>query len=232
MIRSLATLACAVVAPIACADSIDAAFLGTQSGLNVRVNLGGSPRDVFSGQIRYSLTNGTGDCADLSGTYITFCSELTEFVNASTLTYDCYDIPTVPFANASPFNADRTQAVANLFASYGDAAISTGDAAFASAFQITIWEIIYDFDPGIGMSSIDVAAGSLLVTNTDTTSLVPSVSAYIASFAAAAVTPGTQNQLHSIRNAGAQDQIVLVPAPAAALLAGMSGLIASRRRRN
>ncbi len=231
MIRSLAFVACGIAAPVVCADTIDAAFLGTQAGQNVRTVLSGNTRDVFSGQIVYSLTNGTGAASVLSGNYITYCSELTQVVNASTLGYEVFEIPASSFPNASPLNADRTQAVANLFAAYGDMAISTGDSAFASAFQITIWEIIYDFDPGMGMGSIDVGAGSLTVTNTDTSSLAPSISAYISAFAAAATTPGTQNALFSIRNGSAQDQIVLVPAPGSVALLGFSGLVAARRRR-
>jgi hypothetical protein len=231
MIRSLALIACGIAAPIASADTIDAAFLGTQAGQNVRTILAGNTRDVFSGQILYSLANGTGAAAALSGNYVTFCSELTELVNAATLGYEVFEIPASSFPNASPLNADRTQAVANLYAAYGDTAISTGDAAFASAFQITVWEIIYDFDPGMGMSSIDVGAGSLTVTNTDTSALAPSIAAYVSAFASAAVTPGSQNGLFSIRNSGAQDQIVLVPAPGSIALLGISGLVAGRRRR-
>lgn len=222
---------CAIVAPSALAGSIDAAFLGTQQGLNVKVNLSGGVRDVFSGQITYALSNGTDECADLSGTFVTFCSELTEFVSGSTLGYSCVEIPATPFDNASPFSVERTQAVANLLAAYGDTAISTTDATFASAFQITVWELIYDFNPGTGVSSIDPTSGSLIVTNTDTSSLASGVSSYISTFAAAAMTSGSQNALFSIRNSGAQDQILLIPAPGSVALLGLAGLATLRRRR-
>lgn len=231
MKRSIVLALCCISAPGAFAGDVDAAFLGTVNGLNVRTDLLGSVRDVFSGQMRYSLTSGVDACLDLDGMYITFCSEMTEYVSTSFLGYECFGIPANPFVNASPFNAARTDAVANLFAAYGDTAISTSDASFASAFQIAVWEIIYDFNPGVGAASIDAGAGDFKVTNTDTSSLAPTVSAYISAFAAAAVTPGTQNALISIRNEGAQDQIVLLPAPGSLALVGLAGVAGLRRRR-
>ena len=104
-------------------------------------------------------------------------------------------------------------------------------ASFATAFQVTIWEIVNDFDGSV--SSIDTNAGDLRITLPNGFELTGAIQAQVDSFKIGlAANLGTTNfdGLIGFANDGAQDQLY-VPAPGALALLGLGSLTATRRRR-
>jgi hypothetical protein len=107
--------------------------------------------------------------------------------------------------------------------------------AYATAFQLVVWEIVDDFDGTAG--SINADAGNLILTATDGNAMDADILNAMAALTtdmmnAIATGGGSFSNVIGLANAGFQDQLVLVPAPGAMALMGLGGLVASRRRRS
>ena len=93
----------------ASADTVDMNFTGTAKGSNVKVTLTSNTFNVFAGQLKHTMQNGTGTGANLSGNYITFCSDLYETVTSSYKTYTLTDLNNLP--DSSPMGHARAGAI-------------------------------------------------------------------------------------------------------------------------
>ncbi len=227
----LAAAAAALVSSAAIADTVDVKFLGTGAGTSVKINLGGNANNVFAGQLYHQFSNGTGKGAELNGTYITFCTDLTEYVTSTTKSYNVVSIAAMP--NSSPMGAAKAQAIADLYAyGAGQQLITTAANDYAAAFQIAIWEIVSDFNPFAANNGLNLTAGSLKVTKTNGSALSSSITNTVAAMFAALGTNSSHGGILGVSRNGSQDQLVVVPLPTPGLLAlaGFAGVVALRRR--
>lgn len=229
-----ATLAAATVATIAglaSADVVTMKFVGTGAGQNVKWKLnGGSEQSTFAGQLRHSITGGTGVGADWVGEHNLYCTDLFQYVAGS---YSTFSIVTPDIAPASsPMGAARAQALYDVFSVFTDSALITGIGnEFAAAFQVAVWEIVTDYNAGIGLSSINVDSGNFKLTKVNGSSSRTSTFNNHLSDIFGAIGANANPNVVALTNGGAQDQLFYVPAPGPIALAGAGVLMLSRRRR-
>lgn len=225
-----AAMAAMLSAP-ALADTVDVKFLGTGAGTSVKINLNGNQTNVFAGQLIHQFSNGTGAGAQLSGTYVTFCTDLTEYVTSTTKTYNVVGIEDMP--NSAPMGAAKAQAIADLYAYAAGSQIALAATDnIAAAFQIAVWEIVTDFNALAVNNGLSLSAGSLKVTKTNGSSLGSTLTSTIAAMFSALGTNASGSGILGVSRAGSQDQLVVVPLPAPGILAlaGLGGVVALRRR--
>lgn len=218
-INTICAGALACLAGVASADTVPVAFegLGTY-GHSASVHLynglhfgdGSSHKTIWAGQLRHKID---GDSTT------TFCTELSQWVGAGDFEIvEVADAPTGPGMGQA-----RAEAIYKLFnATNAGQDIDTD--AKAAAFQAAIWEIVYDFDNGLGLNG-----GSVQITDGVSSS---TVQAYLdlALDAQGDKTPRVIAYSHE----SFQDQLGLriVPLPGVAAMAGLGlGGIATRRRR-
>ncbi len=235
--RILAACTAAIISTgFANADTVDLRFAGTGAGRTVTVEHNGNSKRVFAGQLLHEFSNGTGVGTQLSGQMFTFCSEITQYVTSSSQEYRV----TPPEDISTPaMGADRANALRNLYTfAAGQEAEAGLDANFSAAFQLAVWEIVYDFNTTEGASSMNIDDGMFEATNiSDNSTIEAAIRAHLATFFNAAMVEGGNNRvLYGLWNGSKQDQLIgmpnMVPLPGAGLM-GLAGLsvIASRRRR-
>lgn len=223
------------LASAARADTVRLRFVGTGLGRNVQTTYGAVTQNVFAGQLRHEFSNGTGTVGStLTGTLLTYCSDLTQYVTTSFKPYQVVELSQVP--NPAMGSA-KAEAIRNMYAFAHDAQFATTDnnsnKDLAAAFQIAVWEIAFDYSGGRG--SLDVETGDFRARRTNGGALSAGIMAHLNNLLNATGTRGEYKRLYGLKNDSSQDQIVqtrLVPLPTAAGM-GMTALIAmgARRRR-
>lgn len=227
---ALIVCAGAITAP-AFADTIDLKWTGTGAGVNAKIDFGGNTLDVFMGQLQHDFSNGTGAAAAFNGSHLTYCPDLYQYVTGDGATYDLKDVPHLPVSGAAPvMGAGKAQAIYDIFGAFGATATAIGaDNNFGAAFQAAVWEIVYDYDSGVGLASIDLASGNVKIHNADGDPLAADV---VNDFNAILGAIGTTRGLPilGVGHNDFQDQLFL-PAPGSLALAATGlGLLGRRRR--
>ncbi len=243
---TVSVLAVAAMAGVAAADTIDLAYLGTGQGRNVRITLEGNSQNVFAGQLRHAATTGVGMGVELAGqTLVTYCADINQLVGSSSSTYEIVNVSVLPSPNSvttpGGMGEIRAAAIQSVYAYsnslLGGQHVDLGvNEAFATAFQLVIWELVYDYDGTAG--SINLASGDFKATRTNGSALWSDVMG----FANDLLTNGivydvSAKGLVGLRSGTRQDQLVemnipIIPTPTAAALGlvGLGGLAARRRR--
>ncbi|MBN4052491.1 hypothetical protein JYT82_00085 [bacterium AH-315-K20] len=226
------------------ADIVDMYFSGAGQGQVVRIEIGERSISTFAGQLMYEITEVTdtptdaGDGWDMLGSQAFFCTDLFQATSRDTLPYTLTGLTGVP--DSAPMSLTTASAVESLFA-FADQAQFAADAPddLATAFQLALWEVVTDFDPGAGRSSLDIAAGEFRASNPLNEPLSGSVLAQIGTlFDAVGSGQSFGGEIMALRSPVAQDQLTAVmgvPAtiPASGSLAafGLGLLVAVGRRR-
>jgi len=222
---ALATAMVGTITASALAGTVDVEFTGTGLGRAVRTHFADRALNVFAGQLRHTFSNGTGQGSALDGDYLTYCTELVQYVVSHPSPYECALLEDVP--NTSPMGPDRAQAIRDLYAhADGSQFAAVGSSAnkdFAAAFQIAVWEAAYDYDGSAG--SLDVVGGDLRVTGTGGGPLSAGISGYLDDLFGAVGTGAEVPHLIAVTSEQYQDQIVMIPLPAP-LIIGAVGLAA------
>jgi MYXO-CTERM domain-containing protein len=234
---AFAVIAALAGGSVALADSVDLKFLSTGQGRNVKFDLDGERHNVFAGQLKHDYSNGTGRAAGLSGTLITYCTDLLEETSKKANRFDLVDTADAP---SPAMGQARADALSEIYVFAGGAQNAAGaDRDFAAAFQLAVWEIVFDYDDSAGRSSLDIESGMFEAYRTNGSSLTSGVQAHLETLFDAIGTIGLgaeQAGLYALVNDGTQDQLIemaVVPLPGAAAmgLAGLAGLAGVRRRR-
>lgn len=212
------------------ADTVSMKFTGTGSGSNVKATYFSTTLNVFAGQLKHTITNGTGWSSRLNGTQMTFCTDFTEHVTSTYQTYLVVDPRWTP--NASPMGVDKANAIRDIYTTAGLTIVQTGlNNDMATAFQLAVWDIVADYNANVGIAGLGLAGGHFKATNTSGGSLSSGIiTKYNTLINSIGHTARTAPVL-GLTNNGSQDQLVYVPTPGAATLAGLGGLLAARRQR-
>ena len=215
---------------VAQAQTVSVAYLGTGAGRNVKATMGATTKDVFSGQLRHTLSNPTPGYSQWSGTFVTFCADFTQTVSSTASTFNI--VPVASLAVGAPMGAEKAAAINDLYHAFGTQATAGGASAdLAAAFQLVVWEIIGDWTSSTGLSGLSLDGGTFRATQTNGNALTNAVSTHAATMFGALGTNRPTVPLSGIASGTRQDQIVTVPAPGAVALAGMGVLLIAKRRR-
>lgn len=221
-----------LLAGAAQADTINVRFTGTGAGSNVHVASPGFSGNVFAGQLKHTLSGGTGAAAAFDGDYLTYCTDLAQHVTGSTKSYDVVSITQLP--DSSPMGDAKANAIRSIYSAANSAQSVVGASNdLATAFQLAVWEIVTDFNPAASNSGLSITGGSFLATTTNGGSLSGGILSQLNTLFAAALAGAGGTDLVGIRSGQYQDQIlpIAVPAPGAAALASLGLLCMTGRRR-
>lgn len=226
------TVAIAAFCGAAQADMIDVKFTGTGAGQNTRITINGNTNDFFVGQLKHTLSAGTGAAAAINGPVVTFCSDLFQSVTSSGKTYDVVGIDQLPGSN--PMGAAKADAIRDIYTvAAGTQLAANASNTLACAFQIAIWEIVTDYNGTV--ASLDVTSGNFKAKKTNNNALDASVMTQLSTlFAGIGHQSSQYGTLTGLRSGTAQDQILAgspVPAPGTLAAAGLISLAGLRRRR-
>ncbi len=228
----------AAASTVATADVVDMKFTGTGAGQNVRIQIGDNNAfNVFAGELKHEIANATGVDQYLNGEHRTFCADVNEHVSGNFSQYQTEQLENIPLtsSNYTPMTSTQANAIRALYSQSNNTLMAGGlSNAFSAAMQITVWEIVNDFDGSA--DSINLNAGLLTFTATNSGALDAGVLAQVESFKTQIMTglnlgQSGPDKVIGLANAGAQDQLVAVPTPGALSLLASAGLIAVRRRR-
>lgn len=219
------------------ADTIQAQYTGKGRGSNVRIAYpGNTGQNVFSGQLHHTLFDGTGAASALNGNWVTYCTDVYQHVSSGGAEYTVLPVDFVP--SSSPMGDARADAIENMYlfaAGLQLTAAATNE--YATAFQLAVWEIVHDFDAGLGLASLNITGGLFRATKTDGSSLSGGVLSHLSTFftAAAGAAPAGEGgrSIMGLASGSAQDQIIAtsIPAPGPLALAALGGLCLIPRRR-
>ena len=234
------TIAIAIASSSAAtAGIVDMKFTGKGAGSNVQIQLGESnPFNVFAGELNHQITNATGIDSYLNGSHRTYCADITEHVTSEFAQYQTTDLQNIPLTinNPNPMSEIQANAIRALYNQNAPTLLEGNlSNAFAAAIQLTIWEIVTDFNGTA--ASINLTQGNLTIEGTNGDPINQDIISHIDTLkiqimAGINLNQQGQNQVIGLSNAGAQDQLITVPAPGAFALLTTGALLISRRRRN
>ena len=234
----LAALLTAGMTTAATADSVTAEFDGfALGGLGFTYSLdGSSPINTSAGMFRWTDTQ-------TNETYETFCIELKQYLRYDAITYDLVDASTAPYpgrdvnSDGIPDNndsgengamgVDRALLLNNLFYLYRDSVVDTTTSA---AFQLAVWEVVFDEGVSLSDDSFQIAARSQ--TNTQQNNAVSLAQEWLNSLNV----EGGQANIVAWSNKRWQDQVTTTVVPTPTAIGGSLAMLAllgagARRRR-
>ncbi len=204
----------AMLAGAASATTIQARLdsVSPEHHMNVSSDSGATWRTLYSGVNNFTVMG--GDPTELAPTFKGFCIDLGQNINfGNTYTFTAGPIEGAPVPGG-PMGPAKGDLLREL---WGRHFLGINTNAKASAFQIAVWEIVFD-------TGLDFSAGAVQVTGD--AGVLGTAQGYLASldgntYAFAPV--------YALTSTSTQD--MLVPTPGALALLGLGGLAAARRRR-
>ncbi len=221
-----------MISTSALADSVDVDYVHTGLGRSVSLHLDGGTKNVFAGQLYHQMSDGTGAASGLNGEYITFCTEIVQTVSMNATEFELVALENAP--NTGPMGATKAQAIRDIFAyANGSQYTSNSDGDnknFVAAFQIAIWEIVYDYDGTLG--SLDVEKGDLTVTDIHRSNLSDGIVDHLIDLFGNVGVGSDMPGLFAVTSASFQDQLVMIPLPAPLAMGalGLAAVIWRRRK--
>ena len=224
----------AVAAVASAAPTVDVKFLGVGQGQNLSINFNGNNQNVFVGQLRHLLSNASTGYSWLNGEHRTYCTDLYQYVTSTTRSYTIEQVENMP--GSTPMGQAKADAIRAMFA-IANANVNTISASneYATGFQLAIWEIVTDYSGSFAMNANSFSSGNFKAKQTNGSALNSTVVSVASSAYNAALnylqTNGQSTTLLGIASGTSQDQLLRVPTPGVLTLAGLGGLLCTRRRR-
>ena len=212
---------------VAIASVVVAGVAGSASALTIQARLDSINPDVNmsvskdGGATFHTLRSGVnnftvlgGDATELAPTFKAFCIDLNQTIglgNTNTFSKNAVETAPIPGGGMGIAKADLLREL------WGRHFLGINSNVKGSAFQIAVWEIVFD-------NGLDLSSGQIQVAGN--ASVLAQAQAYMSSLTGdgAYFAP-----VYALSSNSTQD--MLVPTPGAIALMGMGGLLAARRRR-
>lgn len=222
----------------AAATSLDIQYLGVDSLGTYHIRVDGSNKHVYAGRMTYRVDSGSHGSFTPGTSFYSFCVDLDQLVKSEPKPYDVHTNGAGDGLGIDDLAADtggmgetRAKALSYLFLNHFEDAVSGSDRK-ASAFQLAVWEIIYEGTDSESLGTLNINQGDFKVTGgnddaiDDAQDLLDEIAGLDGAFG------DISNLLVGFGSTQYQDQLTLIPLPAPVLmgLAGF-GLAAVARRR-
>jgi hypothetical protein len=213
------------------AATVNVKYNGTGSGQNVKITFNGNTSNVFAGQLKHTLSGATGEYAYTNKQWLTYCTDLAQYVTSTAKVYTFDTLPNMP-GNA-PMGAAKGQAVQNLFNFANGAQVASNITSdYATAFQLAIWEIVSDYSANNSFAGLSLTSGNFKAKASNGNALSSNITNIFNTMVAAVMNPAlTSVEVVGVSSNSYQDQIFQVPAPGSLALAGLGTLMLTRRRK-
>jgi hypothetical protein len=197
------------------------ATLNTITGQSFQYKLDGVNLVTTAGVFDWTRTG--GDASDPTGNFKSFCIELDQTISLNkSFTFEMIEVADGPkpglALGAGPMGQTKADMLGKLWAAYYDLALTSN--AYAAAFQVAVWEIVYD-------DGLDLSDGGFQARYTTAPAFVQTAQGWLDNLGNL-----TEKAALGVMSSDKhQDQLVMVPLPAAAW-AGLSliGAVALRRK--
>jgi MYXO-CTERM domain-containing protein len=206
---------------IATLDSLDPSS-------TLHYSLNGSDATTLAGVFNWTRTGGSHGL-EIGTAFDTFCIELTQGVAlGGSHTLDVIPVHTGPIPGSpetggmAGMGLAKADDLAKLWAEYYDDALLS--AAHAAAFQTAVWEIVYD-------DGNDLGSGAFQAQKNDSMMFVDSFVNTSVAWLANLPSLTNRSQLVGLSSASVQDQVTVVPEPAALSVLALGAVTGLRRRR-
>jgi len=224
----LCLAAVAISAPAtARADTVDLNYTGPGYGRIVHVSLGAQSWDLFAGRLDHATSAGSGQMTGLPHNIVTFCVDILQARATSPSPYTTSSVATLS-GNTGLTNLGfgKQQAIYDIYQAANHREFTLG-LDYATAFQVALWEIVYDYNPNLPNHGLNVASGNFRATAPGQTSLSPTITGIVQYLLSSVGSGAASHGLIGLRSGPYQDQLFapeqLVPLPTAAWI-GMGGL--------
>jgi hypothetical protein len=209
------------------AETVNLQYMGTGNGRMVRASVSTQTFNVFAGRLKHNAHWAGGS----NSSVVTFSTDLFQAASTSMTPFIKTTVAQLS-GNAGTTNLGmaKMQAVHNIFAAANHRQFTLGH-DYATAFQVALWEIVYDYNPASPNFGLNIGNGTFRAAQVDGSLLSASIREKIAALFSAVGTNASGQGVLGFRSAGFGDQITVVPLPPGAwLAAGGLGLAALRRR--
>jgi hypothetical protein len=199
------------------ADTVNLNYLGAGSGRIVHATLGTQSWDVFAGRLLHHTAGGTGGLTGLPTTITTFCVDLLQAHTSAPSTYGTSSIATLS-GNTGLTNLGfaKQQAIYDIYQAAGNHQFTAG-LDYATAFQVAIWEVVYDYSATLPNHGLSVTGGVFRATAPGLSSLSASISDKVQFLLGSVGVGASSHGLVGLRSSAYQDQLFVTDGPAVPL---------------
>jgi hypothetical protein len=221
----------ALIAPQAArADTVNLSFVGNGVGRTVHVQLNTQQWDMFAGRLIHKRSNGTASLNGPPQNIATFCTDLLQsHVGASANQYSSASVATLSGnGGATNLGFAKQQAIYDIFHAAAGRQYTAG-MDDATAFQLAIWEVVYNFSATAPSHGLSLTGGSFTAKMPNGAALSASIMQKVNALFAAIGANASGAGLMGLKNGQFQDQLFdtvlgpVAPIPAS-FWPGMAGL--------
>lgn len=222
---ALASLCVAAPAP---AGTINLTYMGAGNGRIIRASVGSMSWDVFAGRLLHRRVGSAPEMPGAPSILTTFSADILQDAANVPGTFNTSSLALLS-GNTGLTNLGfgKQQAIYDLYQAAGNRQFTAG-LDYATAFQVAIWEVVYDYSPSSPNHGLNERTGTFRATAPGQTSLSASIQEKVRFLLSSVGNGAAQQGLVGLRSGQFLDQIysadsILVPVHSAAWL-GLGGL--------
>lgn len=199
------------------AESVNLMLTSTGNGRIVRATIGSTNFTVFAGRLNHAV-NG-----NLANQMVTFRTDILQGCSAASSSFTRTQLAQLS-GNGGATNVGyaKAQAIADIVAAAAGRQLTLGH-DYATAFQVAVWEIVYDFNGNVPGRNLNIAGGTFKAASQDGSALSASIMEKVSFLLGSIGTNASGQYIRSYRSVGFADQFSVVPIPTSAYL-GLAGL--------